>query len=245
MAYTPYTIHGADRTGPWLITCDHASNVVPSFVNNGSLGLPACEMERHIAYDVGAQGVSLALGQALDATVICSDYSRLVIDPNRGEEDPTLIMQLYDGTIIPGNRQVDAAEKQRRIDLLYRPYHTALAELAARPGIVILSIHSFTRQLNGRPPRPWEVGVLSAEDRRFTNPLMTRLRMSLSTPVGDNEPYGGHLPGDAIDKHAIAHGRPNALIELRNDLIRDAKSQLHWARFLAPHLEAARADANL
>lgn len=245
MTYTPFTIHGPDRAGPWLITCDHASNVVPSFVNGGSLGLPAQDMERHIAYDVGAMGVSLALGLALDAPVICSNFSRLVIDPNRGEEDPTLIMQLYDGTIIPGNRHVDAVERRHRIETLYRPYHEALAELAAQPGIVILSIHSFTRQLNGRTPRPWEVGVLSADDRRFTDPLMTRLQVSLDTPVGDNEPYGGHLPGDAIDKHAIAYGRPNALIELRNDIIRDAKSQLRWARFLAPHLEAARKDANL
>ena len=43
-------------------------------------------MERHIAYDVGAAGVARALAEALDAPVILSDFSRLVIDPNRGED---------------------------------------------------------------------------------------------------------------------------------------------------------------
>ena len=118
-------------------------------------------MARHIAYDVGAAGLARALGEALDSPVICSDFSRLVIDPNRGEQDPTLVMKLYDGTIIPANRHVDAAEVERRLATLYRPYHAAYAALAARrPDTVILAIHSFTPCLKGRPPRPWHVGVL-------------------------------------------------------------------------------------
>ncbi len=109
------------------------------------------DMARHIAYDVGAAGLARALGAALDSPVICSDFSRLVIDPNRGEDDPTLVMKLYDGTIIPANRHVDAAEIERRLDTLYRPYHAAYAELAARqPDTVILAIHSFTPCLKGR-----------------------------------------------------------------------------------------------
>jgi len=202
-------------------------------------------MNRHIAYDIGGEGVALALGQALNAPVICSNFSRLVIDPNRGLNDPTLIMQLYDGTVIPGNRHLDADERQHRIDHLYRPYHDALARLAAKPGIVLVSVHSFTQRLNGRTPRPWEVGVLSADDRRLADPLIARLSNALTTPVGDNEPYGGHLPGDSIDKHALQSGRPNALLEIRQDLITTPANQQHWANRIAPHLEMARQDANL
>lgn len=245
MTYSPFFIHGQDRPGAWLITCDHAANTVPPFVGGGTLGLPDTEMNRHIAYDIGAQGVALALGEALNAPVICSNFSRLVIDPNRGLDDPTLVMQLYDGTIIPGNRFIDDAERQMRIDRLYCPYHDALTELTARPGIAIVSVHSFTPRLNGRPARPWEVGVLSAGDRRISDPLLLHLQQALKTPVGDNEPYGGHLPGDAIDQHALRHGRPNALLELRQDLIAAPEGQTHWARLLAPHLELARKHANL
>ena len=73
-------------------------------------------MERHIAYDIGAYGLSLHLGRLLNAPVIASNFSRLVIDPNRGEDDPTLLMKLYDGTIIPANRHADGTERERRLD---------------------------------------------------------------------------------------------------------------------------------
>ncbi|MEL7166037.1 MAG: N-formylglutamate amidohydrolase, partial [Pseudomonadota bacterium] len=156
MAYSPVLTEGMARRGPWLITCDHATNVVPDSVAGGDLGLSVAEMQRHIAHDIGALGVSLALGKILDAPVIAANFSRLAIDPNRGADDPTLVPQLYDGTIIPGNRHVDARERARRVANLYEPYHDAVAAAAAKREVVFLSIHSFTPQLKGRPPRPWK-----------------------------------------------------------------------------------------
>lgn len=238
MNYHPFVIEGADRPARWLVTCDHASNTVPPFVNGGSLGLSEAEMTRHIAYDVGAAGVARNLGRALDAPVILSNFSRLVIDPNRGEDDPTLLMKLYDGTIVPANRHADHAELQQRLNRCYRPYHTALAELAARRSdTIIVSIHSFTPRLRGRPPRPWHLGVLYAADERLSRPLIERFRAEPDLCVGANEPYGGHLPGDAIARHAIAHERPNVLLELRNDLIETPGDQARWADRLAPILD--------
>ena len=238
MMYQPYEIAGADRPARFLVSCDHATNTVPDFVNGGTLGLGARDMARHIAYDVGAAGVARALAQALDGPAILSNFSRLVIDPNRGEDDPTLVMKLYDGTVIPANRHVDAADMAHRLNRLYRPYHTAFAELAARrDDTVIVSIHSFTRQLRGRPPRPWHVALLYAADRRLAGPLLTRLRAEPDLCVGDNQPYGGHLPGDTIARHGIAHERPNILIEVRNDLIETPAAQAAWAARLAPILQ--------
>ncbi len=239
MTYTPYFVHGETRPGRWLITCDHATNVVPPQVGDGSLGLAREDMERHIAYDVGAYSVAEHLGVLLDAPVIAANFSRLVIDPNRGEDDPTVLMKIYDGSIIPGNRDADAAERERRMELAYRPYHRALARMAARDGVVVLAIHSFTRQLRGRAPRPWEVGVLYADDDRLARPFLAGLNAAGDMVVGDNQPYSGHLPGDAIDRHALAHGRPNVLIELRNDLIGDHHGQKIWADRLAPILASA------
>jgi predicted N-formylglutamate amidohydrolase len=241
MTYAPFFLHGEDRPGPWLVTCDHATNCVPDFVAGGDLGLPRTDMERHIAYDVGAYGVALELGHLLDAPVIASNFSRLAIDPNRGEDDPTLLMKLYDGTIIPGNRHADRTEIEHRLERCYRPYHAELARLAALPHAILLSVHSFTRQLRGHPPRPWHVGVLYSGDDRLALPLLDLLRAERDLCVGDNQPYSGHLPGDAIDRHALAHGRPNVLIELRNDLIADETGQKEWAARLAPLLRAAYA----
>jgi predicted N-formylglutamate amidohydrolase len=239
-----FEIEGEDRPGRWLVTCDHATNIVPDWVAGSDLGLPAADMQRHIAWDVGAAGVARALGRMLDGPVILSRFSRLVIDPNRGEDDPTLVMRLYDGSVIPANRRIDAAGIEERLNRLYRPYHAAYARLAARqPDTVILAVHSFTPRLNGRPPRPWQVGVLYSHlDERLSRPLIARLAAEPGLCVGDNEPYSGHLPGDAIDRHALDTGRLNTLIEVRNDLIGTSAEQEAWAGRLAPILTAALED---
>ena len=234
MTAKAYSIIGGMRPSRWLLTCDHATNRVPDWVGGGDLGIAPEDMARHIAYDVGAAGLTRALAERLDAPAILSDFSRLVIDPNRGEDDPTLLMRIYDGTVIPANRHADAAERERRLDRLYRPYHAAYAELAAsRPDRAICAIHSFTRQLRGRPRRPWAVGVLYSHRDERLGPALIRECRELGWITGDNEPYSGHLEGDSIDRHALAHGRPNVLIEVRNDLIADAAGQTLWADRLA------------
>ncbi len=244
--YQPYAIEGAGRPSHYLIVCDHATNLVPPSVNGGSLGLSEDDMARHIAYDIGAEGVARALAQRLGAPLVLSRFSRLVIDPNRGEDDPTLVMKLYDGSVIPANRHADATEVARRMDAFWRPYHGALGALiAARGNPVIVSIHSFTPQLRGQPPRPWHVGILSSGDRRLASPLLARLAADRTLCVGDNEPYSGHLPGDTMDRHAVQTGRPHALIELRNDLIGGAREQAAWADRLVPALDDALAAADL
>lgn len=242
MTYNPYHIEGDGRKGRFLVTCDHATNTVPPDLG-GTLGLPEEDMSRHIAYDVGALGVAQALAEHLDSPLVWSDFSRLVIDPNRGEDDPTLLMRLYDGSIIPGNRHAEEQEKARRLDAYYRPYHAALERLAARrDDVVIVSVHSFTRQLRGRPTRPWHVGILHAWDARLSDPLIALLEQEPDLTIGRNQPYPGHLPGDAIDRHALRHGRINTLIELRNDLIVTDEAQRQWGERLAPLLENALAE---
>ncbi len=239
-----FHITGADRPGRCLVTCDHATNRVPPDVCEGDLGIAPEDMARHIASDVGALGVAEMLAADLNCPMIWSDFSRLVIDPNRGEDDPTLVMKLYDGTIIPGNRHVDAAEVQRRLATLYWPYHNALAQMAARQAdTVILSVHSFTPALRGRAARPWHVAVLYAhQDDRLSRSLIAQLQAEGDICVGDNEPYAGYLPGDAIDRHALQGGRHNTLIEVRNDLIGDAAGQAAWGQRLARVLRGIVGD---
>lgn len=242
-----YRIIGEERAGRCLVTCDHASNRVPDWIGGGDLGIGPADMARHIAYDVGAAGLAEKLAVALDGPAILSNFSRLVIDPNRGEDDPTLVMRLYDGTIIPANRHIDPAGISERLDRLYRPYHDAYARLAARrPDTVIVAVHSFTPCLQGRSPRPWHVGILHSHlDERLSRALIRQLAAEGDLCVGDNEPYHGHLPGDAIDRHALAAGRLNTLIEVRNDLIQDAADQAAWATRLARLIRAALAELGL
>lgn len=240
-----FVIVGKDRPGRWVVSCDHASNMVPDWVNGGDLGIAPQDMARHIALDVGAAGLAFALGEVLNSPVILSQFSRLVIDPNRGKDDPTLIMRLYDGTIIPGNRHITPDDVAVRIERLYDPYHAALGALMARQSnTALLAVHSFTPCLKGRATRPWHVGVLYSHlGPELSRPLLQALSREPDICVGENEPYAGHLPGDSIDQHALQTGRMNTLIEVRNDLIADARDQAAWARRLVPHLWDALAAA--
>jgi predicted N-formylglutamate amidohydrolase len=199
-----------------------------------TLGLPEPELQRHIAFDIGALSVTQHLAEALGAPAIHTHYSRLLIDPNRGVDDPTLIMRLSDGAIVPGNRRLDAAERERRIRLYHEPYHRAVDRLidrcmAAGPTPILLSMHSFTESWK-TTPRPWHVGVLwDKVDGRFALPVLEALHAEASLIVGDNEPYTGVLVGDCMWQHGAQRGLASALIEIRQDLIRDAAGQGGWA----------------
>ena len=236
---------GATAITNLLLVCDHARNAVPPEI--GDLGLPHEDMMRHIAWDVGARGVTLRLAARLGAGAILSTFSRLVIDPNRGEDDPTLVMRLYDGSIVPGNRRITHGEIERRLERYHRPYHGAIEEAIGaieetgrEP--VLVSIHSFTPRLRGRGLRPWHVGVLWDRDDRLVAPLIDRLRAEPDLSIGDNEPYSGQLRGDCMWRHGTCRGLPHVLLEIRNDLIRDHDAQAEWAARLAPMIRAAVAD---
>lgn len=239
---TPFVVVQPDAPGPALVLCDHATNHIPDWASGGDLGLSEADMNRHIAFDPGAEAVSRHLAQAMNAPAILSRFSRLVIDPNRGPDDPTLVMQLYDGSIIPGNRRVDAAEVARRKALAYDPYHDAITtqidtmlERGVQPNLI--AIHSFTQQLRGKDPRPWHIGVLWDRDDRLARPLIEALAGDPEITVGDNEPYSGQLRGDCMYRHGTERGLPHVLIELRNDLIVQPAEQMAWAARLAPLLQ--------
>lgn len=231
---------GGEFRARLVILCDHARNALPR--RYGTLGLDRAELERHIAFDIGAQAVTRALARRLHAPAVLCGFSRLLIDPNRGLDDPTLIMRLSDGAIVPANAAMDAAEREVRIVRYHRPYHAAVARvLAARPAggpFGIVSIHSFTPYWKGAA-RPWHAGVLWAKDRRLAGPVLYALAADRALTVGENEPYAGGLAGDTLDTHAIRAGIPHALVEIRQDLIATDAGAEAWARRLADILPRA------
>ncbi len=239
-------IEGALDSGV-LILCDHASNAVPPDL--ADLGLPAEQFERHIAYDIGAAAVTRSLARRLQAPAILTRFSRLIIDPNRGRDDPTLVMRLSDGAVVPGNAEVDDAEVAERIARFYDPYDaaiTAAIEKAMKAGHppVVVTVHSFTPIWRGWP-RPWHVGILWDADDRFARPLLDGLSAEAGLVVGDNEPYDGALAGDTVDRHATARGLANALIEIRQDLIASDEGAEEWAERFARLLKPLAAQEGL
>lgn len=233
---TPFEKVEGDRSRGLLLLCDHASNQLPAAY--GSLGLPESEFSRHIAYDIGVRELTLGLAQAFGVPALMTTYSRLLIDPNRGEDDPTLVMRLSDGSVVPGNATHDAAERQHRLVTYHRPYHEAVAaeiDAATAEGHppAILSIHSYTAVWRG-VPRPWHAGILWDSDPRFALPLLDALRSDPDLVVGDNEPYDGALKNDCMYRHGTARGLAHALLEVRQDLIKDAAGIEAWTQRLVP-----------
>lgn len=225
-----------------VIVCDHASNAIPP--DYADLGMPAEQLIRHIAYDIGAAAVTRTLARALGAPAVLSTFSRLIIDPNRGRDDPTLVMKLSDGAVVPGNRDADADEVARRLARFYEPYDRAVGdaiEAALAIGLppAIVSMHSFTPSWKG-VARPWDVTVLWDADPRLPVPLLRALEAEGDIVVGDNEPYDGALAGDTMNRHATRRGLSNVLLEIRQDLIADQAGARAWgerlARVMAPIL---------
>ncbi|MEG3175252.1 N-formylglutamate amidohydrolase [Sphingomonas sp. RB3P16] len=229
-AHAPRRIAGTDPT--ILLVCDHASNAVPPGID---LGITPDSLTKHIAIDIGTAALTEALAAVLEAPAVLATVSRLVIDLNRPTDHPGLIPVESDGHRIPGNSGVDRAE---RIARFHTPYHDALAATiaAARPTL-IAAIHSFTPQLESGAgtPRPWEIGILSNEDRRAAKLALDLLAAHGLAP-GDNEPYSGRLLNATLDRHGEGNGIASLSIEIRNDLLRDAAGVHRWTMILAPIL---------
>lgn len=233
--FAAFELIEGDAKAGLIILCDHASNRLPPAY--GDLGLSRSEFSRHIAYDIGAATVTTALARKLGAPAVLSTFSRLLIDANRGEDDPTLVMRLSDGAVVPGNARIDAAERARRIAAYHAPYHRAIGEaidraITAGRAPALVSIHSFTPVWRGRPRR-WHAGILWDADPRLARPLIEALAADARLVVGDNEPYSGALVDDCLYRHGTGRGISHALIEIRQDLIADATGAEGWADRLA------------
>jgi predicted N-formylglutamate amidohydrolase len=222
----------ADGSCPAVLVCDHASNRVPQRL--GTLGLDADQLADHIGWDPGAADVARCLSAQLDAPLVLSGYSRLVIDCNRPLRSAESIAERSAGVTIPGNRGLSTEERALRVDALHRPYHEAIGRLLDRrshqPNL-LLSIHSFTPVLNGQT-RPWPIGVSSWRDRRFAALMLGALAHSRDFTVGDNQPYPIEDEIDyTIPVHTEARGLASVMIEIRQDGIL-AAGAASWAERL-------------
>jgi predicted N-formylglutamate amidohydrolase len=245
--FKPVELIDGDHGSGLIVLCDHAANRLPP--QYSLLGLGRGQLERHIAYDIGARDVALGLARRLGVPAILSTFSRLLVDPNRGEDDPTVVMKIADGAIVAGNRNISTAEIERRLACYYRPYHEAVAAAIDEnfaAGIVpaLFSVHSFTPAWRGYK-RPWQVALLWDRDPRFAHALMGELRGEKNMVVGDNEPYDGALRNDTMYRHGTARGLAHALIEIRQDLIAAEKGVSEWVDRLAPMLRRVNGLAHL
>lgn len=221
----PFTVLNGNSVSPILLVCDHASDRIPRSL--GTMGLDPPARRCHLAIDIGAENLARHINSELQTTTVICQYSRLVVDCNRELMDAGAFLEFGDGVVIPGNRSLGRAQKELRANEIYWPYHRAIAgqiERLRKCGRlpILVSIHSFTPVLDGQP-RTIEMGIMWDADRPTSRVLIEGLATA-GYQVGDNEPYSGKAPQDfTIDHHAEAGGLPHVGIEVRQDLISDAR----------------------
>jgi predicted N-formylglutamate amidohydrolase len=235
----------ADSASPFFLICDHAGNAVPASLVD--LGLPPEELGRHIGIDIGALGVAAGLAERLGAPLVHTRYSRLVIDCNRKPESAASMAAVADGTVVPGNRDLGAAERAARVAEILMPYHARITErldarAAAGLPTLLVSVHSFTPRLRSRPAeRPWHLGLCWAEADGFSRHVLGLLaEMEPGLVLGHNQPYSVDMLNDySIPVHGEGRRLPYIEIEIRQDGIATPGDQARWVDRLVPLLHRA------
>jgi len=238
-----YEIIGdVDAAGPFVFTCEHASNRLPwhSEVGAGDRML----LDDHWGWDVGAADVTRALVEHFHARGVLARFSRLLIDANRRPDSDTLIIASAGGIDIDINVDLDENERKRRVEELYAPYHAAVdfvveQRVARAEPVHLVAIHSFTPSYLGHK-RAMEIGVLFDDfDEDAFHVESALAEEGFVTAL--NAPYSGKGP-DGLIYAARHHGRNHHVkyleLEIRQDLIdTEAKARdvaLRIARGLEP-----------
>jgi predicted N-formylglutamate amidohydrolase len=230
---SPFVLVNAQGVSPYVLVCEHAGNALPKKL--GTLGLPVEDLQKHIAWDIGAEGVARLLSKLLDAPLALQRYSRLAYDCNRPPESDAAIPEMSETTVVPGNKNLSAADRMQRVQDIYRPFHAGLAHLlderaCAGKSSSLVTIHSFTKTYKGKE-RAVELGILFDRDSRIADKLIKGFP---KTDARLNEPYG---PRDGvmhtINLHAAPRGLKSVMIEIRNDLVASEREQNYWAQRLS------------
>jgi len=241
----PFTIERERGRSPFVLICDHAGRRIPRRL--GTLGVADDELQRHIAWDIGARGTAAHMADLLDAVLIAQTYSRLVIDCNRPPGVASSIPVISEATAIPRNENISQQERERRRREIFDPYHGRIdavidARVQAKRPTMLLAMHSFTPVYAG-VARPWHIGTLYHRDTILPRLLLRHLRAEGDLVVGDNEPYAvSDLTDYTIPVHAEARGLISTGIEIRQDLIADQSGQRQWAERLARILGEIEAE---
>lgn len=241
----PVNVINGEIDSDFLIVCEHAGREVPKCL--GNLGIDPREMDRHIAYDVGAEAVSRRLGAILMAPLYMQRYSRLVIDCNRPLEADDCIAETSDGTEIPCNFALTKEARCLRHEKIHRPFHNAVSAGLDRAQArdrkpVLLNIHSFTPVMRQTGEiRSIELGCCFNRDERLAKAMLTEVQSAYPEVIAaPNYPYSVDDIGDyTIPVHGEQRNIPHVLLEIRNDLISDEAGQALWAEIIAHAAQAA------
>jgi predicted N-formylglutamate amidohydrolase len=241
----PVMVERPDADGDVVLVCEHASNRLP--LKLGHLGLDEDALSSHVGWDIGALAVARRLSEALDATLVAQAYSRLAYDCNRPPESPAAIPEKSEIYLIPGNAGLTGPQRMARVEALYDPFHAAIEGVLDRRAAigrptVLVTVHSFTPVYFGEY-RDGRLGILHDSDSGFADAMLRAAETKDAALARRNYPYSA-VDGvtHTLQRHAIARGIPNVMLEIRNDLIAAEAGQKEWADIVARLIQQAARD---
>jgi len=229
----------------FIIVVDHAGARIPRRLTN--LGLPDAELQRHIAWDIGALSVARRVAELIDAPLVAQNYSRLVIDCNRDPKVATSIPRISELCEIPGNIGLSAPQIAARRLEIFDPYHRRIRELlderqATGRRAILVAQHTMTDVYKGER-RQMHAAVLYNRDRRLAGAVLKMLQRERRLIIADNEPYFVSDETDyTIPHHAEARSLLHVELEIRQDLVNDEAGQTEWAGRIARALQDAQRE---
>lgn len=231
------SIVNPDGSSPVVLVCEHASRFIPPAL--AGLGLEETAKTSHAAWDIGAESLSRQLAALLDAPLVVSNVSRLVYDCNRPPDSGAAMPERSEVIEVPGNRNLDRAERAARIREIYRPFRALLRKTLqdrTDPEPVLVTIHSFTPVYFGIP-RQVELGLLHDADARLAHAIAHAANGRNKLKTALNEPYGQADGVTHTLKLALPRGLLNVMIEVRNDLLGNEHAIADISRELAELVE--------
>jgi predicted N-formylglutamate amidohydrolase len=217
-----YFICGEENAkAPIVFTCEHATNFIPERYSVNERDSEILSM--HWGYDIGVWDVVHTLVERMSGIGVLANFSRLLCDPNRDLNAPTLILKEVEGHALSFNLNIDEKEKQNRIETLYEPYHEAVEEtlkkrMAKGPPPFLLAVHSFTPDYKDSD-RSMDIGVLYDRHEEPAQTLIAELEKQ-GFVVGDNAPYSGKDGMMfSVDQHSEKWELSSLEIEIRQDHI--------------------------
>ena len=236
--HPPQILNEQARVGVILL-CDHASNHIPAGYEN--LGLDDEYLDEHNAWDIGMAEITRRIAKMMKVPAVLAPVSRLVIDCNRGPDDPTLVPRVSDGINIPVNNDMGAAQIAARRKTYWEPFHQAadaIVKAHLDDGIVplVIGMHSFTPSMDGED-RPWGISFLWNKDPRLAQAMIGWMERETDLVVGDNVPYSGRELYYTMQTHGADHGCPQTTLEVRQDLVLGKGMLDQWAALIADAID--------
>jgi len=228
-------ISNFDPNNNVIITCEHASNEKHKY------NFPPDQekfLDTHWGYDIGAKYMGLELAEESRTFSIFSNYSRLIIDPNRSLISSTLIRKTVEKNVELEINKQENLDEEKRLENFYLPYYRILGEGLnfVKPKFALM-IHSFTKQYEDQPERKFEVGVLYKSKGLFADMIESKYQKE-GVNFRINEPY---KPGDGTC-HTLdcleTYNAPDwltdvVMLEFRNDFCSDPSFRKRQSKMLA------------